>query len=101
MLGSVLFDAMDLLQSARFTEYTTQKNHKKLFKIFQRHDSHFLFNNINYCSCDTFDEVASFNLITCEHVLSIKLAEIKGVIYKEILTDGQLIDLLNSQIEFQ
>lgn len=93
-----MLSAIDLLESGKFVEYTT--NYKRLFKITEKNCDYYLFNNINYCNCDEFEQVFVEKLIMCRHVLSLKLAIIKGNVKKEILTDTQLTDLLNNQIEF-
>lgn len=101
LFGTVLLCSIDLLESGNFIEYTTKTRHKRLFKIVEKSDNYYLFQNINYCSCDNFNQRKESNTITCKHVLALKLADIKGIIKVEMLTDVQLTDLLNGQIDNQ
>lgn len=98
-MGKVVVESLDLLEFGKFVEYTTETNHKRVFKVSEKNNSYYLFDAISYCSCDEFKEVFNCTSITCKHLLALNFAKCKGVIKKETLTDVQLTDLLNSQIE--
>lgn len=94
--------AVEFLETGEALQYETAKGTRRLLKVSDKHELYMLFPDINFCYCPVFKHqvLKQQKLITCKHVLVAKLAKIQNIIRSEVMTDSQLVDLLNETIEY-
>lgn len=103
VLGGVFVRATELLEKGSFTQYQTRNEVRKVYRIRSRLEHYVLFENINFCHCQSFkyQVLHSQNDLTCKHVLAAKLAKIAGLFKVEVISDAQITDILNDQLELE
>jgi len=98
--GTVFVRAAELLENGRFIQYVTSNSSRKILKVVSRNEQYTILPDINFCHCPAFKyQVLNLKTITCKHVLAAKLAQICGDAKIEVITDAQVVDLLNDQLE--
>lgn len=97
IFGETLVRATELLENCKVLLYHLQDFSRKLIKLTGRKEEHILFCDINFCNnCDSFKNgVLEGKMIACEHVLAVKLAEIRGDVKNIAVTNSQMKDMLN------
>lgn len=88
------------MEDGKFSLYQTTKGLRKLQTVKGKTEEYSFFFNVNYCPCPAFkyQVLMSRHRITCKHILAAKLMQISKKITPEIITSGQMSDILKNQI---
>ncbi|KAG5896649.1 hypothetical protein JTB14_021295 [Gonioctena quinquepunctata] len=100
--GENLILATELLEKCKLIEYSVENGMRKIFKIVTTKEQFTIYENINFCFCETFHlQVLKLRTsLTCKHVLAVKLGQITNHVIREKVTGSQLVDFLNEQLNF-
>ncbi|GJQ85069.1 hypothetical protein Trydic_g3725 [Trypoxylus dichotomus] len=93
--------ALEILDRTKIVRYVCSNSKRSLYAIGKRDKQFRLFENPNFCFCETFrkDVLEYNNLIMCEHVLALKLAKITGGFNTEEMNDLHFVELLKMMSE--
>lgn len=99
IFGAVLVRATEILENHKVIVYRLNDDSRRLVKLTSRRELHVLFDDLNFCRCDSFrNGVLEGKIIACEHVLAAKLARIRGDFETIAVTDAQLKEMLDEEL---
>lgn len=102
VFGEVFVKATEILESGVVIRYETPNGVRVLFKVTNKKETYTLFDNINFCYCSMFAQevLVNQNLLTCKHVLAVRLAEISDQVEVNKLTDLQYVDFVRDVVNY-
>ncbi|KAJ8956067.1 hypothetical protein NQ318_016518 [Aromia moschata] len=99
LFGESFVLATELLEKRKIIEYEVDNGLRRIFKVIMGKEQYTVYENINFCHCKTFhlQVLEARNILTCKHILAVKLCQIMGRQTNEKVTNSQLVDFLNEQ----
>ncbi|XP_044762993.1 zinc finger SWIM domain-containing protein 7-like [Coccinella septempunctata] len=100
LFGNVFIAAAEFLENCKITMYKTEDSSRKVFKIGNKKEQYTIYENINFCDCPVFryQVLELQNYFTCKHVLGVIIGRTIGKVTEENVSDSQMVDFLNEQL---